>query len=79
MGEALGKALWAGLLVFGFMALTGGIALISGIVALFVRGAAGKTPVFGLLKRGGKIIGESYNTLIANSAGLIKVFDDINI
>ncbi len=40
MGEALGKALWAGLLVICFMALTGGIALISGIVALFVRGVA---------------------------------------
>ena len=40
MGEALGKALWAGLLVFGFMALTGGIALISGIVALLAHGVA---------------------------------------
>ena len=40
MGEALGKALWAGLLVLGFMALTGGIALISGIVAFLAQGVA---------------------------------------
>ena len=40
MGEALGTALLAGLLVIGFMALTGGIALISGIVALLAHGAA---------------------------------------
>jgi hypothetical protein len=40
MGEALGKGLWAAFLAICFMALTGGIALISGIVALFVRGAA---------------------------------------
>ncbi|MBQ3825084.1 MAG: ankyrin repeat domain-containing protein, partial [Spirochaetaceae bacterium] len=40
MGEALGKAILAGLLVFGFMALTGGIALISGIVALLAHGVA---------------------------------------
>ncbi|MBQ4378649.1 MAG: ankyrin repeat domain-containing protein, partial [Treponema sp.] len=40
MGEALGEALLAGLLVIGFMALTGGIALISGIVALLAHGAA---------------------------------------
>lgn len=40
MGEALGEALLAGLLVIGFMALTGGIALISGIVALLAHGVA---------------------------------------
>lgn len=40
MGEALGKGLLAAFLVFCFMALTGGITLISGIVALFVRGVA---------------------------------------
>ena len=40
MGDALGKALWAGLLVICFMALTGGIALISGIVALLAHGVA---------------------------------------
>ena len=40
MGDALGKALWAGLLVIGFLALTGGFALISGIVALLVHGVA---------------------------------------
>lgn len=40
MGEALGEALLAGLLIIGFMALTGGIALISGIVALLAHGVA---------------------------------------
>ena len=40
MGEALGEALWAAFLVLGFMALTGGIALISGIVALLAHGVA---------------------------------------
>ena len=40
MGEALGEAILAGLLVIGFMALTGGIALISGIVALLAHGVA---------------------------------------
>ena len=40
MGEALGEALWAGLLIICFMALTGGIALISGIVALLAHGVA---------------------------------------
>lgn len=40
MGEALGKALLAGLLIIGFMTLTGGIALISGIVALLAHGVA---------------------------------------
>ena len=40
MGEALGKGLWAAFLVFCFMALTGGIALISGIVALLAHGVA---------------------------------------
>ena len=40
MGEALGKSLLAGLLMIGFLALTGGVALVSGLVALFVHGAA---------------------------------------
>ena len=40
MGEAFGEALLAGLLIIGFMALTGGIALISGIVALLAHGVA---------------------------------------
>ncbi len=40
MGDALGKGLWAAFLVFCFMALTGGIALISGIVALLAHGVA---------------------------------------
>ena len=40
MGDALGKGLLAAFLVFCFMALTGGIALISGIVALLAHGVA---------------------------------------
>lgn len=40
MGEAFGEALLAGLLIICFMALTGGIALISGIVALLAHGVA---------------------------------------
>ena len=40
MGDALGKGLLAAFLVICFMALTGGIALISGIVALLVHGVA---------------------------------------
>ena len=40
MGEAFGEALLAGLLIIGFMALMGGIALISGIVVLLAHGVA---------------------------------------
>ena len=40
MGDALGDSLLTGLIVIGFLVVTGGVALVSGLTALLIHGAA---------------------------------------
>ncbi len=62
MGDALGKGLLAAFLVFGFMALTGGIVFISGIVTLIAAAVAKSTLALKVALVAGEWVSSSYDT-----------------